>query len=155
MENLISQLFNKENMSLKQFFSRSLGQWESHRNYMYANGKCTNSITIFDWQYDKKGFYVVHWDNQTLQSTGTMHIKIVSDFKLERSNGYFTNKPTESLVQVSSKDHLRTLTSYAGCTYDEEIHYIGSDRRIRRTIGKKDKTDDVLLIGTYVERKLS
>ena len=142
-------------MSLKQFFTRAVGQWESHRTYMYKNGKCTYSTTLFEWRYDAiNNLYLVDWNNIVLNSTGTMSINIVSDFKLLRSNGYFTNQPTESTVMLSSKNYLKTLTSYGGCTYDEEITFINDNRRIRRTTATKDNTKDVILIGTYVERRV-
>jgi len=151
----MSQLYSEEHMSLRQFFGRSLGKWESHRNYMYGNGNCTNSITIFDWTYNKdKGFYVVSWDNEAMKSDGSMGIRIASDFTLERSNGYFTVDPTTSSVITCSRDHLRTKTSYGGATYDEEINFANDSRRIRRTIATKDSTQQVFLIGTYVEKKL-
>lgn len=151
----MSQSSSEHFMGLKQFFFKSLGRWESHRTYMYPNGKCTYSTTLFNWDYDEdKGFYVVQWNNEELKSTGMMGIKLKDDFKLERSNGYFTSAPTISHIQTCSDVHLRTLTSYDGCTYDEEINFVSDDRRIRRTIGTKDDTQKVILIGTYVERKL-
>jgi len=151
----MSQLSEEGLMSLRQFFMRSLGRWESHRTYMYPNGKCTYSQTMFNWDYnEEKGIFLVQWNNETLNSTGMMGIRIASDFILERSQGYFTDKPTQSHIQTSSRDHLRTLTSYGGGTYDEEINFVSDDRRIRRTIGTKDTTQAVILIGTYVERKL-
>lgn len=151
----MSQLSSEHFMGLKQFFFKSLGKWESHRTYMYPNGKCTYSTTLFNWSQDKEtGLFVVSWKNEELKSEGTMGIELINDFKLARTNGYFTSAPTISHIQTCSDVHLRTLTSYDGATYDEEINFVSDDRRIRRTIGTKDSTQDVILIGTYVERKL-
>ena len=141
----------------KAFFRKTLGEWESHRTYLYAKtGKCSYSVTNFHWVADDEhdGF-TVSWTNETLKSSGEMFIKIVNDFELHRSIGYFTKEATVSRVIASSKDTLHTITTCGGSTYDERIEFVTNDLRIRRTIAYKEgKPDEVFLIGNYVERKL-
>lgn len=139
----------------KRFFNRTLGQWESHRTYLYAkSGKVINSITIFEWTRDDDGVYTVTWDNQAMKAGGSMSIRIPNDFILERSRGYFTDDVTQSRIQTSSYDHLQTITSYGGKSYDERIDYLNDDLRLRRTIATDDKSGEVFLVGNYVEKRL-
>ena len=144
-------------MSTKNFFMQSLGEWESHRTYMYANGKVISSVTKFLWERgdDTNSLFVVGWNNEIQKSTGQMCIKIANDFTLERSIGYFSKSPTVSQILTCSKDCLHTLTTYGGATYDEKIEFVTRDLRIRRTIGYKEgEPEKVILIGTYVEKRI-
>lgn len=151
MDQTISQSFNGMTTA---FFKKTLGQWESHRTYMYASGKVTTSVTEFDW-CEEQGGYTVNWINETLKSSGSMHIKIPNAFELHRSIGYFSKNATVSRIIAASSTHLHTITTYGGNTYDEKIEFVTNDLRIRRTIAYKEgKRDQVFLIGNYVERRI-
>lgn len=153
MEKIILDINN--NTILNDFFIKSLGTWESHRTYMYSNGKCNYSTTVFNWNYKKEEeMFLVNWENELLNSKGTMGIKVISNNLIHRTNGYFTKNPTESSVKKINEECLRTITSYGGNTYDEKIIFINKDRRIRRTIGTSNIDSTVMLIGTYVEKRI-
>ena len=138
----------------KAFFRKTLGKWESHRTYMYKNGKTTYSVTEFDWK-EEEGGYTVNWVNEILKSSGSMHLKIANDFELHRSIGYFSKEATVSRIIAADNKTLHTITTYGGHTYDEKIEFVTDDLRIRRTIAYKEgKPDEVFLIGNYVERRL-
>ena len=148
-------------MSAKAFFNQSIGKWESHRTYLYAkSGKTTVSVTEFEWHRDREdnSMFRVAWDNATLKSSGSMSIRVASDYILERDRGYFTQSKTESKIMSVNKDFLQTETIYDGCLYDERIEFVTKDLRVRRTIGWKLDAEgnkvSVVLIGNYIERRI-
>jgi hypothetical protein len=147
-------------MTAKQFFSKSLGTWESSRVYMYPlSGKIVRTDTYFTWLYDQdNSTYTVNWANTSF-SNGSINIKLKGDFYLERDRGYFTGNQTISSVLTVSPNHLHTLTTYDGVMYDEYIEFLSDNTRFRRTVGYKvdekgNKTGDITLVGTYVEKRV-
>lgn len=148
-------------MGLKQFFSKSLGLWESHRSYLYVtqNNKIEESITKFEWVVgDQPNEYRVFWNNSIVTRDRSMGITIVDDYTLQRDQGYFTPKPTVSQVVRSSEDILITVTEYNGMNFNERIEFVTKDYRLRRTIARYINSDgtlgDINLIGNYLEKRL-
>lgn len=147
-------------MTIKQFFQKCLGNWESTRLYMYpSSGKIVTTTTYFEWQYNnQEDFYKVNWVNPSF-SNGSMNIRLRGDFYLDRDKGYFTGEETTSIVKSVSSTTLHTTTTYGGVMYDEFIQFLTNNTRFRRTIGYKvdeagNKTGDVTLVGSYVEKRI-
>lgn len=139
---------------MKQFFMKSIGKWESNRMYTYlTKGTTEVSTTILAWSKNEDDFYVT-WKNEKLNNKGQMKVSILSDYKIERSRGMFSDKPTVSEVLTSSKDYLKTQTCYDGKTSIEEIEFLTDDVRVRRTLVTRDSDGLLLIVGNYTEYRI-
>lgn len=140
----------------KQWFHRCIGDWTSQRRYIY-NMKTkkpvnlTTDFTILESNIDEWD-YTVMWKGQT---KGTMHLLISGD-QLHRSVGYFTEKPTSSLLRKVDYDTIALYTKYDGMRFREEIRLLNSDDlRLRQTIGYNLKTGEPTLVGQYFEERIT
>lgn len=140
---------------LSRFLDRSLGKWISHRSYFYTKPKkCISSITEFEWTKTEEGLYIVNWHNKVQKSEGQMSLHPSEDNKkLIRNSGYFTDKATESVVKIQTLDLFKTKTVYDGNEFTETITFLNNNLRVRQTIARKIKDDEVFLIGNYTEYK--
>ena len=96
------------------------------------------------------GNFAVSWTGQT---SGRMVLTLENDV-LHRDIGYFSNEPTDSLLERVDDDTVAFRTTYGGNTYREEVRYLGADLRLRQTVGWKEGTDEMVLAGQYVERRI-
>jgi hypothetical protein len=142
-------------MTLKQFFSKSVGVWKSHRSYFYKDKNfIEDSVTVFEWSKVDINNYSVEWVNSINKRERTMSVCIKDDFRIERSNGYYSSKPTTSNVVSCSPIFLKTITEYNFTSFDERIEFITNDLRIRRTIATDLKTGEIILVGNYIEKRI-
>lgn len=143
--------------TVRTFFNNCLGDWESHRTYMYPkSNKITTLVTKFTWSNPFSNTYNVAWHSS--EGQGEMNINIISKTLLRRDVGYFTNDATESIILQVDSNILRTETSYNNMIFDETIELLDHSHRRRNTIGYKDlgnnERGDIILSGSYQEFKL-
>ena len=134
------------------WLDRSIGgEWISDRRYLYYSGanepKAINLTTHFTVGKVAPLVYEINWDGQT---SGRMQLELVGDV-LHRDIGYFTEDPTDSILEMVDEDTVVFRTAYDGVTYREEVRFIGDNLRLRQTIGRKD--GELVIAGQYVERR--
>lgn len=136
------------------WFARTTGKWVSERRYIFnmKTRKPTNMTTEFTIGAATEGEfdYIVEWEGQT---EGKMNLKLLGN-ELHRDIGYFTDKPTVSLMEMVDADTLVMRTSYDGLTFREEVRMLYNDTvRLRQTIGTSDEDGTVRIVGQYYETR--
>ncbi len=148
---------NFKEISYDRWLERAVGGlWISDRRYLYygKNGGKTDVKSIelqteFSVARAHYGSYAVTWDGRT---SGTMVLTLEDDV-LHRDIGYFSNEPTDSLLERVDHDTVVFRTTYGGSTYREEVRYVEDDLRLRQTVGWDEVSGRLQLAGQYVERR--
>lgn len=152
-------------IKVQTFMERSAGQWLSQRRYLYPrSNKLENLSSRLCVTYTVTSELPEEFKTELTWETHSVETeKVVSEGemltegrngKLYRNVGYMSEDPTVSTIKVIDKDCLVFLTSYSGMDFREEIRLIGEDIRLRQTLGRKAKSNDVFLIGQYYETRI-
>lgn len=140
-------------MSFAPWFSRCVGKWVSHRRYLMGPQKSVdNLVTEFDIVERGEDEWAVLWSSE--RNEGEMGIILEGD-TIKRSRNYFGNgEGTITKLERVDDDTVVFLSSYGGMDYREEIRFLdGNKYRLRQTVGYKEGTDKVLVIGQYWEER--
>lgn len=142
------------NNTVKQWFLRSRGSWDSNRRYWYAkpnknqvlNSKL--SVDVEDTGEDAFRLRLV-WDSKEGDkdvSDGEMLCEYVPALGVLRRNiGYMTEDETASKVSMIDNNTVLLETEYSGMKFREEIRLLGDNIRLRQTVGWRG--DEVMLVG--------
>lgn len=145
----------------RNFLRRTAGNWTSHRRYFYpSNGKIDNSKSALEVEITADSDDVTQvrlgWkthDSHTNQLISEGEMLTETDGSVMRRNiGYMTKDETECNVSMIDNDCVVLMTAYSGMNFREEIRLLENDSvRLRQTVGKKDSTGEVFLVGQYYE----
>ena len=89
------------------------------------------------------------------RNEGEMGIILDGD-TVKRSRNYFEGEEgTITKLEKVDDDTVVFLSSYGGMDYREEIRFLNGNKfRLRQTVGYKEGTDKVIVIGQYWEELL-
>ena len=59
-----------------------------------------------------------------------------------------------ALLELLDEDTVVFYSSYGGMDYREEIRFLGDNFRLRQTVGYKEGTDKVIIVGQYAEYRV-
>ena len=150
------------------WFDQCLGNWVSHRRYLYYGTRETPSIqnirTFFSTTATgtDENQYTISWESKILGpdgepirqgSDGVMHLTLLGD-RLSRDIGYFTTEPTCCDLEMLDDETTIFHTNYGGQTFREEIRFSTPDTRLRQTVGTHDDDQRLALVGQYFEVRL-
>lgn len=141
-------------MTYTNWFDRCVGSWESHRRYLYGPKKTIdNLVTYFDIVKREGDEWAVLWKSD--RNEGEMGLILKGD-EIHRSRNYFDNgEGTITKLQLVDSDTVVFLSSYGGMDYREEIRFLAGDLyRLRQTVGYKQGTDKVVVVGQYWEERV-
>jgi len=137
-----------------EWFDRCIGSWQSHRRYLYGPKKAVdNLITEFSIEKRAKDEWVVLWESD--RNKGEMGIILDGDV-IKRSRNYFEGEEgTVTHLERVDDDTVIFYSSYGGMEYREEIRFLNEDKyRLRQTVGYKEGTDIVTVVGQYWEERV-
>jgi len=145
----------------RNFLRRTAGEWVSHRRYLYTeSGVIDNSRSKLEVEILSDTGDVVR--SRLAWKTSDVHTeKLISEGEmitetdgevLKRDIGYMTKDETECNIHMIDDDCVVLNTAYSGMKFREEIRLLDGDTiRLRQTVGKKDSTGQVFLVGQYYE----
>ena len=138
------------------WFTRCEGSWESHRRYLYGPKKTIdNLVTYFDIVRRGDDEWAILWKSD--RNEGEMGIIVDEEEGLvRRSRNYFDNgEGTITKLERVDDDTVVFYSSYGGMDYREEIRFLtGNQHRLRQTVGYKQGTDKVVVVGQYWEEQV-
>ena len=138
------------------WFTRCEGSWTSHRRYLMGPKKnIDNLVTYFDIERRADDEWVVLWNSD--RNEGEMGVILdESEGVIKRSRNYFEGEEgTITRLERLDQDAVVFYSSYGGMDYREEIRFLnGNKYRLRQTVGYKQGTDIVIVIGQYWEEKV-
>ena len=136
----------------EEWFDRCVGKWESHRRYLMGPKKSIdNLVTYFDIVKRESDEWAVLWKSD--RNEGEMGLILKGD-ELHRSRNYFDNgEGTITKLELVDEDTVVFHSSYGGADYREEIRFLGDNFRLRQTVGYKEGTDKIFVVGQYAEYK--
>lgn len=138
-------------MNFAPWFDRCVGSWVSHRRYLMGpNKKLDNLITNFDIVKRADDEWAVLWNSE--RNEGEMGIVLDGNI-IKRSRNYFEGENgSMTKLECVDNDTVVFYSSYGGMDYREEIRFINEDKfRLRQTVGCKEGTDNVIVVGQYWE----
>ena len=141
-------------MDYSAWFDRCVGSWVSHRRYLMGPKKAIdNLVTNFDIEKRGDTEWAVLWSSDRNQ--GEMGVVLDGD-TIKRSRNYFEGgEGTVTKLECIDDDTVVFLSSYGGMDYREEIRFLNGNKfRLRQTIGYKEGTDKVIVIGQYFEEQV-
>jgi len=141
-------------MNYSGWFDRCIGSWESHRRYLMGPKKAMdNLVTKFDIVKRGEDEWAVLWESD--RNEGEMGI-ILDGNTIKRSRNYFEGEAgTVTHLEMVDDDTVVFYSSYGGMDYREEIRFLnGNKYRLRQTVGYKEGTDKVVVIGQYWEEQV-
>ena len=141
--------------AMKDWFDRCEGSWESHRRYLMGpNKSLDNLITNFEIVNRGEFEWAVLWNSD--RNEGEMGIILDEEASVvRRSRNYFDNgEGTVTKLERVDVDTLVFYSSYGGADYREEIRFLGDNFRLRQTVGYKEGTDKIFVVGQYAEYKV-
>ena len=142
-------------MNYKDWFDRCVGSWESHRRYLMGPKKSLdNLITNFETVTRSDYEWAVLWSSD--RNEGEMGIILDEEQGVvRRSRNYFDNgEGTVTRLERIDEDTVVFYSSYGGADYREEIRFLGDDFRLRQTVGYKEGTNKIFVVGQYAEYKV-
>ena len=142
-------------MNYKDWFDRCVGSWESHRRYLMGPKKSLdNLITNFEIVELSDDEWSVIWSSD--RNEGEMGIILDEEQGVvRRSRNYFDNgEGTVTRLERIDEDTVVFYSSYGGADYREEIRFLGDDFRLRQTVGYKEGTNKIFVVGQYAEYKV-
>lgn len=139
-------------MSYTEWFKRCEGSWVSHRRYLYGPKKTLdNLVTEFRIEHRGEDEWAVVWASE--RNEGEMGIILDGD-TVKRSRNYFEGQEgTVTKLERVDDDTVVFHSTYGGATYREEIRFLGDNFRLRQTVGFKEGTDKIVVIGQYAEER--
>lgn len=140
-------------MDYAPWFDRCVGKWVSHRRYLMGPKKnIDNLVTNFDIVKRADDEWAILWSSD--RNEGEMGIVLQGD-TISRSRNYFGGESgTITKLECVDNDTVVFHSSYGGMDYREEIRFINDDKfRLRQTVGYKEGTDNVIVIGQYWEER--
>ena len=149
----------------RDFLRRTAGEWTSHRRYLYTeNGVIDNSRSNLEVEILSDTGDIVR--SRLAWQTSDVHTeKLISEGEmitetdgevLKRDIGYMTKDETDCKIHMVDDDCVVLNTAYSGMKFREEIRLLEGDTiRLRQTVGKKDSTGRVFLVGQYYEVRRS
>ena len=136
------------------WFDRCVGSWESHRRYLMGPKKTIdNLVTNFDIIKRESDEWAVLWKSD--RNEGEMGL-VLNGAELHRSRNYFdTGEGSVTRLERIDNDTVVFYSAYGGMSYREEIRFLtGDQHRLRQTVGYKEGTDKVLVVGQYWEERV-
>ena len=114
-----------------------------------------NLVTYFDIERRADDEWAVLWNSD--RNEGEMGVILdESEGVIKRSRNYFEGEEgTITRLERLDQDAVVFYSSYGGMDYREEIRFLnGNKYRLRQTVGYKQGTDIVIVIGQYWEEKV-
>ena len=145
-------------MTFTNWFTRCEGSWESHRRYLAGPKKAIdNLVTEFRVEPREENVWAVLWNSD--RNEGEMGLVLDNEAgTVTRSRNYFEsskdNGGTVTKIELLDEDTVVFYSSYGGADYREEIRFLGDDFRLRQTVGFKEGTDRIFIVGQYAEYKV-
>ena len=135
-----------------EWFTRCEGTWVSHRRYLYGPKKTLdNLVTEFTIESRGEDEWAVLWASD--RNEGEMGL-ILDGASVKRSRNYFEGgEGTVTCLERIDEDTVVFHSTYGGGTYREEIRFLGDNYRLRQTVGYKEGTDKVVVVGQYWEER--
>lgn len=137
------------------WFDRCVGSWTSHRRYLMGSKKTIdNLVTDFSIEKRQSDEWAILWKSD--RNEGEMGIILdESAGVIKRSRNYFEGgEGTVTKLERIDRDTVVFYSSYSGMDYREEIRFLGDDFRLRQTVGYKEGTDKIVVVGQYAEYKV-
>lgn len=134
------------------WFTRCEGTWVSHRRYLYGPQKTLdNLVTEFTIEARGENEWAVLWASE--RNEGEMGL-ILDGASVKRSRNYFGDgEGTVTCLERIDEDTVVFHSTYGGASYREEIRFLGDNYRLRQTVGYKEGTDKVVVVGQYWEER--
>ena len=137
------------------WFDRCVGDWSSHRRYLMGPKKTIDNL-VTDFTIEKRAAdeWAILWKSD--RNEGEMGIILdESEGVIKRSRNYFDNgEGSVTKLERIDQDTVVFYSSYGGMDYREEIRFLGNDVRLRQTVGYKQGTDKIVVVGQYFEEKV-
>ena len=137
------------------WFDRCVGDWTSHRRYLMGPKKTIDNL-VTDFTIEKRAAdeWAILWKSD--RNEGEMGIILdESEGVIKRSRNYFDNgEGSVTKLERIDQDTVVFYSSYGGMDYREEIRFLGNDVRLRQTVGYKQGTDKIVVVGQYFEEKV-
>ena len=137
------------------WFSRCEGYWTSHRRYLMGPKKTIDNL-VTDFTIEKRAAdeWAILWKSD--RNEGEMGIILdETEGVIKRSRNYFDNgEGSVTKLERIDQDTVVFYSSYGGMDYREEIRFLGNDVRLRQTVGYKQGTDKIVVVGQYFEEKV-
>ena len=137
------------------WFERCVGSWESQRRYLYGPKKSVdNLVTNFSIEQRNHDEWAVLWESDRNQ--GEMGLILdEQEGIVRRSRNYFDNgEGTITKLERIDQDTVVFYSSYGGADYREEVRFLGNNFRLRQTVGYKEGTDQIFVVGQYAEYRV-
>ena len=136
------------------WFDRCVGDWTSHRRYLMGPKKTIdNLVTDFTIVKRADDEWAVLWKSD--RNEGEMGL-ILDGGVIHRSRNYFEGgEGTTTCLERIDTDTVVFHSRYGGMDYREEIRFLHGDKyRLRQTVGVKEGTDKVVVVGQYWEERV-
>lgn len=113
-----------------------------------------NLVTKFDTVKRGDDEWAVVWESD--RNTGEMGIILDEEAgTISRSRNYFEGQEgTVTRLERVDTDTVVFYSSYGGADYREEIRFLGENFRLRQTVGYKQGTDKIFVVGQYAEYRV-
>ena len=142
-------------MTFTNWFTRCEGSWESHRRYLSGPKKAIdNLVTNFTIEARGENNWAVLWNSD--RNEGEMGLVLDNEAgTVTRSRNYFEGQEgTVTKLELLDADTVVFYSAYGGMEFREEIRFLGDDFRLRQTVGYKEGTDRIIIVGQYAEYKV-
>ena len=111
-----------------------------------------NLVTKFSTVAREENQWAVSWSSE--RNEGEMVLVLDGDV-VKRSRNYFdTEEGTTTRLERLDADTVVFYSTYGGMDYREEIRFLGDNFRLRQTVGYKEGTDKVVIVGQYAEYRV-
>ena len=138
-----------------EWFERCEGSWTSERRYLMGPKRAIDNLTT-DFRIERRADdeWAVCWESD--RNKGEMGIILdENDQTIKRSRNYFEGaEGTVTKLERIDADTVVFYSTYGGFDYREEIRFLGDDFRLRQTVGYKEGTDKILVVGQYAEYRV-
>ena len=119
---------------------------------MGPNKAIDNLVTKFSTEPRGENQWAVLWSSD--RNEGEMGLVLDGD-TVKRSRNYFEGgEGTTTKLELLDEDTVVFYSSYGGMDYREEIRFLGDYFRLRQTVGYKEGTDKVIIVGQYAEYRV-
>lgn len=136
------------------WFDRCVGKWTSHRRYLMGPKKTIDNL-VTDFTIEKRADdeWAILWKSD--RNEGEMAV-VLDGGVIRRSRNYFEGEEgTTTCLERIDSDTVVFHSRYGGMDYREEIRFLHNDRyRLRQTVGVKEGTEKVVVVGQYWEERL-
>jgi len=137
-------------MKFEEWFERSVGDWVSHRRYLYGSQRVVDSLSVhFTLVREEESVFKLIWCSE--RNGGEMGFKIEGDI-LERSRSYYKEEGCTTRMEMVDEETVVFWSAYDGQEFREEIRYVDGGR-LRQTVATKN--GKVMLVGQYWEERIN